>query len=71
MSDARGNVIGAPNSRNAKPFKEKEGYVRSTSIQFNRRYESLTEVAKCEAGIIFAIVIALSKSQWLQYLPHF
>jgi hypothetical protein len=71
MLDVRGNVIGAPNSRNAKLFKEEEGYVRSISIRFNRRYESLTEVAKCEARIIFSIVIALSMSQWLEYLPHF
>lgn len=71
MLDARGSVTGAPNSRNVKPFKEKEGYVWSISIRFNRRYESLTETAKCEICIIFSIVIAPYKLQWLQYLPQF
>jgi hypothetical protein len=70
MLDARGNVIGTPNSRNAKSFKEKEGYFRSISIRFNRRYESLTENAKCAACLIFSIVIALPKPQWLHYLPQ-
>jgi len=71
MLDATETVIGAPDSRNAKPFKEKECYFRSISIRFNPRHESLTEIAKCEACITFSIVIAVSKSRWLQYLPHF